>query len=113
MKLSDEQGSAVVEFIAFAAILQVPALLVATSLVGVQHDQLAAEAMNREALRAYTLIGRPPQDTAAIVAEAFKVAEARYSISYDCSSDDCDASDTWVSMITRVGSAVAKGKAHR
>ena len=49
-----ETGSAVIELIGFGLLLQIPLVMLATNLLLLQHDQLAAEAITRDVLRSFT-----------------------------------------------------------
>ena len=60
MKLStdirSDSGSAVVDFIGFGVLLQVPVLMFSTIALSLQHQQFALEAIARHAIRAHVLI---------------------------------------------------------
>ena len=59
MKISTEvfsdRGSAVVDFIGFGVLLQIPVLMFATFALSVQHQQFALEAIARHGIRAHAL----------------------------------------------------------
>lgn len=113
MKFSDETGSVVLEFVGFGLILQVPILMFVTSMLGLQHDQFAAEAITRDALRSFVLLGKQPIETAAEVSRAYRVSMSRVSLAVICRPHDCEAGDGWVEITTRVGSVSAKGVIHQ
>lgn len=60
MNLSTEilrdRGSAVVDFIGFGVLLQIPVLMFSTFALSVQHQQFALEAIARHGIRAHTLV---------------------------------------------------------
>ena len=103
----------VLEFVGFGLILQVPILMFVTSMLGLQHDQFAAEAITRDSLRSYVLLGKPPIETAAEVSRAYRVSMSRVSLSVICRPHDCEAGDGWVEITTRVGAASARGVIHQ
>jgi hypothetical protein len=53
--LSD-RGSAVVDFIGFGVLLQIPVLMFSTVALSLQHQQFALEAIARHSIRAHVLI---------------------------------------------------------
>jgi hypothetical protein len=101
---SSESGSVVLEFVGFGLLLQVTLLLVILNLGALQHDQLAAEAISRDSLRAFLLIGKPPSATAAEIAKAYRVNLGRLTVTLICQADDCDAEGNRVTVVTRIGS---------
>lgn len=60
MKLSTEilsdRGSAIVDFIGFGLLLQIPVLMFSTFALSLQHQQFAIEAIARHASRAHVLL---------------------------------------------------------
>ena len=60
MKLStkylSDRGSAVVDFIGFGVLLQIPVLMFSTFALSLQHQQFAIEAIARHAIRAHVLL---------------------------------------------------------
>jgi hypothetical protein len=108
-----DRGSAVLEFAAFGLLLQVPVLAWSVSLITLQHDQLAAEAISREAARSFVLVNRDPAVTASEVASAYRVASDRVQVLVSCQFDDCFSERSWIQVTTRVGSALARASAQR
>lgn len=113
VNLSDETGSVVIEFVGFGILLQLPILMFAVSLIGAQHDQFAAEAITRDALRSFVLLDKSPSDIAAEVSAAYRVPLARVSVSMTCTPSDCESEASWIEITTRIGSAVARGSINR
>ncbi len=54
--LSCDRGSAIVDFIGFGVLLQIPVLVFATFALSMQHQQFALEAISRHGIRAHVLI---------------------------------------------------------
>jgi hypothetical protein len=108
-----EQGSAVVEFIGFGLLLQVPLMLFAISLVSLQHDQLAAEAITRDALRSYVLLNREPSETAMRLAADYRVPPNRIQLTVSCKPRDCVEEGSWIFVETKIGRASAVGVLQR
>ena len=65
-----ETGSAVIELIGFGLLLQIPLVMLATNLLLLQHDQLAAEAITRDVLRSCVLLDSEPTTEAQAAAKA-------------------------------------------
>jgi hypothetical protein len=106
--LAQDQGSAVVEFVGFGLLLQVPLLIVAVTLAQVQLDQFAAEAVARHSLRSYILAGTPIAQSAREVLQDFAVT-ALPDLQVSCSpSKDCEASGETVSLHVQLGLAQAE-----
>lgn len=104
VNFSSEDGSVVLEFVWFGVLLQVAVLLVVLNLGALRHDQLAAEAISRDSLRAYLLIGKSPTATAAEIAKAYRVDPDRVTVSLICHVDDCDTEGNRIKVVTRIGS---------
>lgn len=108
-----EDGSAVLEFIGFGLLLQIPMLVLVTNLVSHQHDQLAAEAISREALRSYVLLNKEPAKTALELAEEYRISPERIRVTMSCERDECNEEGAWIFLRTQVGEAVASGVSQR
>jgi hypothetical protein len=109
----DDSGSVVLEFLGFGILIQLPILVFATSLMAVQHDQFAAEAITRDSLRSFVLLGKPPLETAAEVSAAYRVSMTRVLLTLICRPADCESGAGWVEITTKLGSAVARGVIHQ
>jgi hypothetical protein len=109
VNLSDDRGSTLLEFLGLGLLLQVSVLTFAISMVSLQHDQLAAEAIARDSLRAFALRGEEPLATASEVAAAYKVQLSRVAIEVLCHPNSCDYPQGWVEITAKVGSATAHG----
>ena len=108
-----ETGSAVIELIGFGLLLQIPLVMFATNLVLLQHDQLAAEAITRDVLRSFVLLDAEPTAVAQAAASLYGVSSTRALVSMSCRPLDCRKEQTWVTVKTQIGSAVALGVIQR
>ena len=108
-----EEGSAVLEFIGFGLLLQIPMLALVGNLVSLQHDQLAAEAIVRDVLRSQVLLDRQPSDVALELASAYRVAPSRIQLSVSCEPTDCRQDQTWIRVKAQIGAASATGVIQR
>ena len=61
LPLSEDAGSAVIEFLGFGLLLQVSVLIGLVQVSNFQTEQMAAESIARHALRAYVLFGTTPE----------------------------------------------------
>ena len=82
MNFSDETGSAALELLTFGVLLQVPILALATQFAGVQHQQLAAQTMSQQGLRAYV------QSASGLADQNLKLAMDEMSHNFGLSSGD-------------------------
>lgn len=89
--LSD-RGSAVVDFIGFGVLLQVPVLMFSTFALSVQHQQFALEAIARHGIRAHVLVpdkGNTTRVISDLVAD-FGLRQSDIQWSLSCNPDpDC------------------------
>lgn len=103
-KFSSEDGSVVLEFIGLGLLLHVSLLVLVLNLGSLQHDQLAAEAISRDSLRAFLLIGKSPSETATEIARAYRVEPSRLSVTLMCQDDDCETGGNRIRVVARIGS---------
>lgn len=108
-----EEGSAVLEFIGFGLLLQVPMVVFASNLVLLQHDQLVAEAITRDVLRSFVLFDAEPSTSALEAASLYGVSPSRVKLSMTCRPVDCKREQTWVSVKTQIGAVSASGVIQR
>jgi hypothetical protein len=113
VKFKGEQGSAVVEFIGFGLLFQIPLMLFAIGLVALQHDQLAAEAITRDSLRSYVLLNREPSESALRLAADYRLTPSRIKLTVSCKPKDCLEERSWIFVETKIGSASAFGVLQR
>jgi hypothetical protein len=113
VNFKDDCGSAAIEFIGFGLLLQIPLVLFAINLVALQHDQLAAEAITRDALRSYVLLNREPLERARQLAADYRLDPRRILLTITCKPNDCKEDAAWVFMETRIGLAVSEGALQR
>jgi hypothetical protein len=79
-RFSDECGSAPLEFIGFGLLLQLPLLPLMLQLSSIQLEQLCAESMARNALRAYSVSAVPIQTSLDLIAKDFDLpSSTRFS----------------------------------
>jgi hypothetical protein len=108
-----DEGSAILELIAFGVLLQLPLAMFASHLILLQHDQLAAEAITRDVLRSMVLLDAEPSAVVQAVASAYGVTQSKILISMSCRPLDCRQERTWVKVQARIGSAMASGVIQR
>lgn len=72
--LADESGSAVLEFVGFGLLLQIPLLMMAVNFAEVQAAQFAAEAIARHSLRSFVLTGASVAETAEEIIADFRLS---------------------------------------
>ena len=72
-KFSDEDGSAPLEFIGFGLVLQLPLLPLVLQFSSIQLEQLSAESMARNALRAYCVGAVPIATSVDLIARDFNL----------------------------------------
>jgi hypothetical protein len=107
-KFKTDEGSIVLEFVGFGLLLQVPLLILSLSLTSLQHDELAAEAISRNALRSMLLLDIPPETTAMQIAEQFHEPLSRVQLEVSCDGNDCGLPGSWIHIVTRIGLASAE-----
>lgn len=108
-----EAGSAVLELIGFGLLLQIPLAIFAANLVLLQHDQLAAEAITRDVLRSFLLVDADPSTVANSSATIYGISPSRVVVSMSCRPLDCKVEQTWVTVKTQIGAAIASGVIQR
>ena len=113
VKFSDEEGSAVLDFIGFGLFLQLPLVLFANNLVMTQHDQLTAEAITRDALRSHVLLGKEPLEIALDLADSYRVPSDRITMTLTCRPTNCQQEKAWIHLTTRIGVVTASGVIQR
>jgi hypothetical protein len=113
VKLNEDRGSAVLEFVGYGILLQVPLIALSVGLVSVQHDQLAAEAITIESLRSFIVENRSPSQSAADLASAYRISVDRVRVQVSCQLDDCYSDHSWIRVTTQIGSVKASAVAQR
>lgn len=111
MKINDEAGSAVIEFVLFAVVLQIGLLIYGLQLFGAQSSQLAAESAARHSLRSFILTGTNPEDTAIQVLKDFGMSK-KVDVNFTC-DPDCNSAGSLVAVKIDVGNFSAVSKAVR
>lgn len=69
VKISDDRGSALLDFLGFGLLLQIPVLVLASQLATMQSNQLAADSIARHSLRSFALYGTEVAVTSQEIAE--------------------------------------------
>ena len=91
-EIMSDRGSAVVDFIGFGVLLQIPVLMFSTFALSVQHQQFALEAIARHGIRAHTLVpdrGNTTRVISELVAD-FGLRPSDIEWSLNCNPDpDC------------------------
>jgi hypothetical protein len=111
-KINDDSGSGAIELIGFGLILQVPLLLLAMQLLGFQHSQLAAEAIARNALRAWVVTKQDPNVAAAQIAADFGLSQDQVTLTATCDPQTCVGNPVLLRLQVQVAGAeaIAVGK---
>lgn len=73
MKIIDDRGSMLIDFLGFGVLLQLPVLLLATQFTSIQSQQLAADSIARHSLRSFVLQGVAIETTAQEIARDFRL----------------------------------------
>jgi hypothetical protein len=105
-----EQGSAILDFIGFGVLLQIPILMFATLAVQTQQQSFAIEAIARHSLRAHVLFAEPSNTNLVIqgLAEDFGLKPERLEWNLSCKPDpSCRALGSTAEMEVRLGDLVA------
>lgn len=88
--LSQDKGSAIIEFLLYGVMLQVSVLLIGLQVISLQSSQLAVESIARHALRAFVVTGQQPDQTAQSLLRDFgstKTADIDLRCQPDCYSE--------------------------
>lgn len=106
--LGQDSGSAILEFVGFGLILQVPLLMMAVSFAEVQQTQFAAEAIARHSLRSFVLLGTPVSETAAEIIIDFRLA-TQPKLQMSCRPvGDCESPGSVITLKVLLGQALAQ-----
>jgi hypothetical protein len=73
VRIKDERGSSLIEFLGFGLLLQIPVLLLATQLATIHANQLAADSIARHSLRSFVLQDTPVALTAGQISADFRL----------------------------------------
>lgn len=107
LPVCSDTGSAVLEFVGFGLLLQIPLLMMAINLAEVQQAQFAAEAIARHSLRSFILLGTPISEAADEILADFRItSEPRLLLS--CKPiGECETSGTLITLEVSLGAAKA------
>ena len=100
VKIEDDRGSALIDFLGFGVLLQIPVLVLAIQLSSLQTSQLAADSVARHALRSFVLQGVEVEVTAREIAADFGL-KVKPLVTLDC-EPDC----TSAGSILRIGVSI-------
>lgn len=105
---ADESGSAVLEFVGFGLLLQVPLLMMAVNFAEVQAAQFAAEAIARHSLRSYVLTGASVTETADEIISDFRLS-TKPTLQLSCHPiGDCNNPGDIVTLRVQLANAKAQ-----
>ena len=103
--ITEETGSALIEFLGFGLLLQVAVLIGVVQLSNFQAEQMAVESMARHALRAYVLFGTAPEVTGdQLLADLGYRGKPVFSLS--C-TPDCESQGSVLRLKAKLGSATS------
>lgn len=105
MRIKDERGSAVIEFLGFGLFLQIPVLLLAIQLSAIQATQLAADSIARHSLRAFVLQEADISKTALQVAQDLRLT-SKPSVTLKC-DPDCYSDESLLRLVVKLDSIEA------
>ena len=115
MKLSTEilkdEGSALVDFIGFGLLLQIPVLMFTTFALSLQHQQFALEAIARHGIRAHVLVPDNASTTMVIdrIATDFGLEPSDFTWNLSCAPDPkCLTSGSLVRFEIKLGGLSAE-----
>jgi hypothetical protein len=105
VRISDERGSSLIDFLGFGLLLQIPVLMLATQLATVNINQLAADSIARHSLRSFVLQGASVDLTAQHISEDFHLKNNPV-VQWDC-QPDCINPGSILRLKVNVGGARA------
>jgi hypothetical protein len=105
VRINDERGSSMIDFLGFGLLLQVPVLMLATQLATLHTNQLAADSIARHTLRSFVLQDAPVELTARQIAEDFRL-KINPVVELDC-HPDCISLESILHLNVSVGDARA------
>ncbi len=105
VRLNDERGSSLIEFVVLGLLLQLTLLTSGTALLAWQHDQIASESISRHALRSHLLHGLPIQETVDDLTTQFQVG-SKVSWVLDCDGS-CADSGSIAALRVQIGAVSA------
>jgi hypothetical protein len=111
LRVHDDRGSVVLEFLAFGMLLQVLVLMWLINISNLQGQQIAAESVARHSLRAFVLTGTQPQITGQQILNDFGI-KVQPRLKFTC-EPDCDSPGSVLRLQVAVGSANAQAVAVR
>jgi hypothetical protein len=110
-EILEDEGSALVDFIGFGLLLQIPVLMFTTLALSLQHQQFALEAIARHGIRAHVLFPDNLGTTIVIhrIASDFGLEPSDLSWNLTCTPDPkCVASGSIVRLEIKLGGLSAE-----
>ncbi|MEY4559372.1 MAG: hypothetical protein RLZ82_387 [Actinomycetota bacterium] len=101
MRIKDERGSSMIDFLGFGLLLQIPVLVLATQLATIHANQLAADSIARHSLRTFVLHDTPAALTARQISADFRLKISPV-VELDC-EPDCTSPDSILRLKVSVG----------
>lgn len=101
MRIKDERGSSMIDFLGFGLLLQIPVLLLASHLATIQANQLAADSIARHSLRSFVLQDTPVELTARQISEDFRL-KIEPVVELDC-IPDCISPESILRLKVSIG----------
>lgn len=88
-EIFEDEGSALVDFVGFGLLLQIPVLMFTTLTLSMQHQQFALEAIARHAIRAHVLLPDQASTTMVVrrISEEFGLEPSNISWRIICTPD--------------------------
>lgn len=105
MKINEDRGSALIDFLGFGLFLQIPVLLLSIQVSSLQASQLAADSIARHSLRAFVLEEAEINKTANQVAGELGI-DANPLIVLEC-DPDCTGNQSLLRLTVKLGSVEA------
>lgn len=110
-EIFDDDGSALVDFIGFGLLLQIPVLMFTTVALSLQHQQFALEAIARHGIRSHVLLPDNASTTIVIrgIADDFGIELSDLSWAINCTPDPkCIESGSIVRFEIKLGGLSAE-----
>lgn len=101
MRIKDERGSLMIDFLGFGLLLQIPVLVLATQLATIQANQLAADSIARHSLRSFVLQDTPVESTARQISADFRL-KINPVVELNC-EPDCTSPESILRLKVYVG----------
>lgn len=101
MRIKDERGSSMIDFLGLGLLLQIPVLVLTTQLATIHANQLAADSIARHSLRSFVLQDTPVELTARQISADFRL-KINPVVELDC-QPDCTSPESVLRLQVYVG----------